>query len=92
VFAVLFGFAYGAEIPMIPLLIGQHFGIRNMATLIGVILFIGNIFGGMGPLMGGMIYDLTSHYQYAFAAGLAATMLALIAAGIFKMNTKRHQF
>lgn len=89
-FAVLFGFAYGAEVPLIPLLVGQNFGIRNMATLIGVILFVGNISGGMGPLIGGKIYDLTSQYSIAFAVAFVATMLALIMAVILKRKSKLH--
>ena len=87
-FAVLFGFAYGAEVPMIPVLIGQRFGTSNMATLIGVVLFIGNISGSMGPLAGGKVYDLTSHYQYAFVLALAATLLALVVAGFFRLRVK----
>ena len=84
VFAVVFGFAYGGEVPQIPLFVGKFGGTRSMAALVGLTLFVGNIGGALGPWVGGKIYDLTSGYQWAFAIGAAAGLVALMLALILK--------
>jgi MFS family permease len=81
VFAALFGFAYGGEVPQIPMFIGRLFGTKTLATLLGLTLFVTNIGGALGPWVTGLIFDITSSYQKAFvvlaAAGLCATVLAV---------------
>jgi len=84
VFAVIFGFAYGGEVPQIPLFVGKFGGTKNMAALVGLTLFVGNIGGALGPWVGGKIYDLTQGYQWAFAIGVAAGLAALILAWTLK--------
>ncbi len=51
-FAVVFGFAYGGEVPQIPLFVSRFCGTRAMASLVGLVLFIGNIGGALGPWVG----------------------------------------
>ncbi len=84
IFTLIFGFSYGGEVPLIPLFIGQYFGIKAMAALIGLLIFAGNLGGALGPLLGGKIYDLTGHYHYAFGVALAASLLALVLVFLFK--------
>jgi MFS family permease len=84
IFAILFGFAYGGEVPLIPMFISQNFGLRIMATLMGILLFAANIIASFGPFLGGKIFDITSDYQYAFSIALGATVLALAMALVFK--------
>jgi MFS family permease len=88
VFAVIFGFGYGAEVPQIPLFVGKFGGTKNMASLMGLTLFIGNIGGALGPWIGGKIYDVTQGYQWAFAIGAAAGIAALILA--LKLKRENH--
>jgi MFS family permease len=82
VFAAVFGFAYGGEVPQIPMFIGRLFGTKTLATLLGLTLFVTNIGGALGPWVTGLIFDITSSYQKAFwvlaAAGLCATGLAVV--------------
>lgn len=80
IFAVLFGFAYGGEIPQYPLFIGQFFGTRAMATLIGLMLFVSNIGGALGPLTAGKIFDLTRGYTCAFILAIASGAMVLVMA------------
>lgn len=89
VFAVVFGFAYGGEVPQIPLFVGKFGGTKSMAALVGLTLFVGNIGGALGPWVGGKIYDLTSGYQWAFLIGSAAGLVALTLALILKRENHR---
>ncbi len=79
-FAVLFGFSYGGEIPQLPMLIAEIFGVRAMASLMGIAIFVSMFGAALGPWVGGKVYDLTRHYQIAFAiaAGVGVIRLALI--------------
>lgn len=77
VFAVLFGFAYGGEIPQLPMLIAEIFGIRAMASLMGVAISISMFGAALGPWVGGKFYDLTGNYHFAFAIAAAAGVIRL---------------
>jgi MFS family permease len=77
IFAVLFGFAYGGEIPQLPMLIADIFGVRAMGSLMGIAIFISMFGAALGPWVGGKIYDLTRNYPYAFAIAAVAGMIRL---------------
>jgi MFS family permease len=83
-FAVVFGFTYGAEVPLIPLFAGRFCGMKAMATLVGLILFIANIGGALGPWIAGIIYDRTDNYHWAFILAAASGLVALILALVLK--------
>jgi MFS family permease len=87
IFAIIFGFAYGGEIPQMPLFIGGLFGIKSMAGLMGLVIFVSNILGALGPYTGGRIYDLTSHYQYAFMLAFIFSIFAFLLAVRFKKTS-----
>lgn len=78
VFAVLFGFAYGGEIPQLPMLIAEIFGVRAMGSLMGIAIFISMFGAALGPWVGGKVFDLTRNYQYAFAIAAAVGVIRLI--------------
>ncbi len=88
VFAVIFGFAYGGETPQVPLFVGKFGGIKNMAALVGLTLFIGNLGGALGTWVGGKVYDLTSGYQWAFAIGVVAALTALTLSLVLKKENR----
>jgi MFS family permease len=88
IFAVLFGFAYGGEVPQIPLFLGKFFGTRALAALTGVILFVSNIGGALGPLVAGKIFDLEASYKLAFILGAVIGFGALAIALILKRQGK----
>jgi MFS family permease len=87
-FAVFFGFAYGGEVPQIPLLVGSIGGTRTLATLIGLTLFLGNVGGALGPWVAGKVFDLSGHYQWAFTIGASAAFLAILLAVLLKLKNK----
>ena len=77
-FAAVFGFTYGGEIPQIAALVGKFFGLRSVATFVGVILIGLSIGGALGSLVGGRIFDLTQSYQIAFAIATVISFATLI--------------
>jgi MFS family permease len=87
-FAVIFGFAYGGEIPQMPLFICHFFGIRAMAALMGLLTFVSNIGGALGAWVGGVIYDSLLNYQASFAIAGIASLGALMIAIVLKRYSK----
>jgi MFS family permease len=90
-FAVIFGFTYGGEVPQIPLFIGQFFGTRTMATLMGITLFVGNIGGALGSWAGGKIFDVTGSYRWAFIIGATAGLVSLGLSIVLKRLNRRER-
>lgn len=81
-FAGIFGLAYGGEVPQMAILVGQFFGLRAVAALVGAVMFGATSGGALGAWMGGKVFDITSSYQLAFiisaVAAAAATVIALM--------------
>jgi len=57
-FAAVFGFAYGGEVPQMPSLLGRFFGYHVVATLLGIVLFGADPGGAIGSWVGGRIFDI----------------------------------
>jgi MFS family permease len=55
-----------------------------MATLMGLTLFVGNIGGALGPWVGGKVFDISGHYQWAFIIAAVACLGAFITSFILK--------
>jgi MFS transporter, OFA family, oxalate/formate antiporter len=76
--AVLFGVPYGAEVTQIPLVIGRFFGVKNMATLMGICVLGVNVGGAFGAWLAGWIFDYTDSYRWAFISGAAAAIVSVV--------------
>jgi len=84
VFVVLFGFSYGARVPQIPGLVGTYFGTKNLTEILGIIWAIAGFGGIFGPLIGGLVFDITGSYTIAFLFALACFGLTGILACFLK--------
>jgi len=83
-FAIVFGFAYGGEVPQMPVLVGQFFGMRAVAAIVGVTVFGATIGGALGAWLGGEIFDVTQSYQLAFIIAAVASFIAVVFTLILK--------
>lgn len=75
VFAVLHGAAWGLRGPLMQAIRADFFGVRAIGMIMGlsaVIISLGQV---AGPLVAGLVYDWTGHYQAGFL------VLALLAGG-----------
>ncbi|MEE8472807.1 MAG: MFS transporter [Dehalococcoidia bacterium] len=85
VFAALFGFAYGAWIPMFPAIMGDLFGMASLGALVGANHLAVSVGAAIGSFLGGYIFDVTGSYFWAFL--LAGTMFYL--AGALVLTVKQ---
>ncbi len=66
VFAIFFGFAYGGEVPQMPLLIGNLFGLQAVMALTGATSAATRAGGALGSWAAGKIFDVSNSYLIAF--------------------------
>ena len=82
-YALIYGFGYGSLGPMMPILVADRFGRHVLGSVYGWLTFFMGICGGIGPFIGGLIYDLSGYYTYVWQAnivilvGCALLMLGL---------------
>lgn len=83
-FAVLFGFAFGGDVPQVPALTVRCFGVSALGVVYGTISAVVNVGSGLAPAAAGYIFDWAGSYTAAF---LGASILLFFGAGaIFRIR------
>ena len=67
-FAIVFGFAMGADYMLIPLVTAECFGLATLGKLLAVIIMANSLGQWIGPWVAGLIFDATHSYNIAWAA------------------------
>jgi MFS family permease len=90
VFALVFGIFYGGWVAVLPAVVMDYFGGRNVSGLIGI-LYTSVAFGTLiGPSAAGFAFDLTHDYTLPILASLAANIVAaLIVAAMMRSAPPR---
>ena len=77
-FALLYGVFYGGWVAVLPAVVMDHFGGRNVSGIIGI-LYTSVAFGTLiGPTAAGLIFDLNQSYAIAILASAGANLLAAL--------------
>ncbi|MGO4737512.1 MFS transporter [Bosea sp. 2KB_26] len=78
VFALLYGVFYGGWVAVLPAVVMDHFGGRNVSGIIGI-LYTSVAFGTLiGPTAAGLIFDLNQSYAIAILVSACANILAAL--------------
>jgi len=78
IFALVFGVFYGGWVAVLPAVIMDHFGGRNVSGIIGV-LYTSVAFGTLiGPSAAGFVFDLSHSYELPIVAAAATNVLAAL--------------
>ena len=67
-FAVIFGLAYGGDIPQLSALAALAFGAATVGVTYSFISAVGNFAGALGPEVAGYVFDTTGSYMIVFIA------------------------
>jgi predicted MFS family arabinose efflux permease len=78
VFALVFGATFLVTAPLTVLFVRDHFGMKHLGALTGLITMVHQIFGGIGAWGGALIFDATGTYDAAFVLMVAVSALALV--------------
>ena len=85
VFSTVFGFGYGACVPLFPAAIGDWFGTKFHGSIFGVLSVAAGLGGTVGPLIAGYAYDTTGGYSIAIVTGGAVLFIALACSALIKI-------
>ena len=86
-FALVFGFAMGADYMLIPLVTAECFGLASLGQLLTAIIMADSLGQWFGPWSAGRIFGATGSYNMAWAAVTAAGIVG--AAAISAVNPAR---
>ena len=65
-FVILVGMGLGGGAVLIPLLVGECFGLRAFGKVLGVVTISATLGAATGPVVTGRIFDVTGSYKLAF--------------------------
>lgn len=89
IFSIIFGFAYGGSVPLVPAITAEYFGLGSMGSIFGLMSFAGVLGGAMGPFMAGYIYDVTAKYTIAFSTiGILSVIGTLLSLYLRKLKPR----
>ncbi|WP_146344693.1 MFS transporter [Phaeobacter marinintestinus] len=74
----VYGFAHGALFVVVSPTVAEYFGMRAHGAIFGVVVFFGTIGGSIGPILAGVLFDMTGTYTIAFLTLMAMAALAFI--------------
>jgi sugar phosphate permease len=78
-YACLFGFGYGSLSAMLTILTVDRFGRDISGTVLGLItFFVVGLAGSLGPIFGGITYDTTGSYTFAWQINLAVLIFVTV--------------
>ncbi len=87
-FLLSFGVAFGGGAVLIPLLVGECFGLRFFGRILGLTMISATLGGAIGPVLTGRIYDVTGSYQLAFVMHTVGFGLAAVVAYFLRPSTR----
>jgi MFS transporter, OFA family, oxalate/formate antiporter len=88
-FAIVFGFAMGADYMLIPLVTAECFGLATLGKLLAVIIMANSLGQWIGPWTAGLIFDATHSYNIAWAAVTIGGVLGAFL--IYSIKVEREQ-
>jgi MFS family permease len=86
VFAIIFGFAMGADYMLIPLMAAKQFGVNSLATAMAIILPVNTIGQTWVPQAVSILHDHYHSYELAMNYVLGLAMLGAIAIALLPKN------
>ena len=88
-FAAVYGFGFGGQAPSISALLGDVFGLRKIGSIVGVLSVGWGIGAAVGPLVGGLVFDVTNSYSIAFIIGAAGMSITSLLIALIRQETGR---
>jgi len=89
-FAVAYGLAYGGMGPSMAALAGDTFGLGRLGAILGVLDVGFGAGAAVGPVIGGLIFDLSGSYFLAFLLGAVAMVAVTLLMSLIRRETVRN--
>jgi len=88
-FALVFGLAWGGMGPVMAAIIGDTFGLGRMGAILGVLDAGFNAGAAVGPIIGGVIFDIKQSYSLSFLMGMALILVTSVLISFIRRETGR---
>ena len=86
-YALVFGFGYGCLGPILPIIASGRFGRESIGSVYGALnFFVAGVGGGLGPIVGGILYDVLGSYRAVWA--LSIVLLLAATAGLTALKRR----
>ena len=92
VFAVMFGLAWGGMGPSAAALIGDTFGLGRLGSILGVLDVGYGIGAAIGPVIAGLVFDISNSYHVAFLFAIGAMVIATMLIVLIRRETATRTF
>jgi MFS family permease len=86
-FAFVYGVFYGGWVAVLPAVVMDHFGGRNVSGIIGILYSSVAIGTLIGPSAAGFAFDLTGNYTLPILASAAANIVAAVIVAVMFRST-----
>ena len=84
---ILCGFAFGGLDSPVTALIGDSFGLRSIGVIMGAVNIAWAIGSTIGPMVGGLIFDVNNSYSTAFLAAALAMLISALLIALIRRET-----
>ena len=82
--ALVYGFTFTMTAPLTVVFAGNIFGRARLGSVSGLINMVHQVAGGLGALIGALIFDATGSYTGAFALMFALSVLAAVSTAMIR--------
>ena len=88
-FALVFGFGWGAQAVLRFAVTSEVFGMVSLGLFMGIFGFAESGAATFGSYFAGHVFDVTGNYQQAFWAGIAISVLGIVLAWLLKSPERK---
>ena len=79
IFALAYGVTFWVTAPLTVIFVRDLYGPKNLGLISGLVTMVHHMAGGLGALVGAMLFDRDGDYQAAFTLMLGMSVIAAIA-------------
>ncbi|MGE0626360.1 MAG: MFS transporter [Hyphomicrobiaceae bacterium] len=88
IFTLAFGITFLMTAPLTTIIVRNAFGLGHVGSISGLILMIHHMCGGVGALLGGLLFDRNGTYDTAFWVMLFSTFVAVILTQVLRLQPR----
>ncbi len=90
---IMVGFTFGGMLTLFPAVTGDYYGMKNFGLNYGIVFTAWGIGGVAGPLVGGLVRDITGTYVISYGVSAALSALGiLLSLGMKPPGQERYRF
>ncbi|MDP3387797.1 MAG: OFA family MFS transporter [Eubacteriales bacterium] len=85
------GFTFGGMLTVFPAMTGNYYGMKNFGMNYGMVITAWGIGGVLGPLLGGIVRDVTGVYTYSYMASAVISFMGAMISLRISAPDEKHE-